>query len=107
VLTTEHLLRLGHLDFLIELVERAREVRRDVFARIGPFDEHGEIVAPAFQGISKREVLLQPSLPLQGLLRFRLVVPEIWCGDTLLELGQLLRRVCDVKDASAGPPPAC
>ncbi len=45
VLAAEHLLDLAGLHFLVERVERLRELGVDRLARLGPFDEHGEVVA--------------------------------------------------------------
>jgi hypothetical protein len=77
MLAAEHFLRLGDLDFLLQLVERACKIRCDVLTRIRPFDEDRKVVAPPLEGVTQRQVFLKPPLPLQRLLCFRLIVPEI------------------------------
>ena len=45
VLAAEHLLDLAGLHFLVERLERLRELGVHRLAGLGPFDQHGEIVA--------------------------------------------------------------
>ena len=69
----------------------------------GPFDQHGKVLRPPFQGVPQLAVFLEAPLTLQHLLRLGLVVPEIGGGDPLLNLLYFLRGVRGVKDTSAGP----
>ena len=77
VLAAEHLLDLAGLHFLLERVERLTELGVDRLARLGPFDEHGEIVALLLERRHQLVVLLQATAALQDLLRVRLIFPEI------------------------------
>ena len=88
VLAAEHLLDLAGLHFLVERVERLRELGVDRLARLRPFDEHGEIVALLLERHDQIAILLEPAAALQDLLGFGLVFPEIGRGGARLEAGQ-------------------
>ena len=81
------------LDFLLELVEGLRELGVDGLARLGPLDEHGEIVGcGVFSDSTSVAILLEPAAALQELLRFGLVLPEVGRGGARLEAGQFVVR---------------
>ena len=105
VLAAEHLLGLGRVDFLLELVEAALEVGADVLPRIRPFDQHAEVVGAPPERLPQRLVFLQAPAALHHLLRFGLVAPEIRFADALLDAGQLFVEAGTLKDASGVPQP--
>jgi hypothetical protein len=105
VLAAEHLLDFASLHFLIQSVERLRELDVDRLPRFRPLDEDAEIVAALAQRHDEVAVLLEPSAALQGLLGFGLVFPEIGRGGARLEAVQLVVRAGDFKDSSADPQP--
>ena len=107
VLAAEHLLDLAGLHFLVERVERLRELGVDGFAGLGPLDEHGEIVALLSQRLDQIAILLEPAAALQHLLRFGLILPEIGRGGARLEAGQFFVRAGGLKDSSADRRRAC
>jgi hypothetical protein len=107
VLAAEHLFRLGRFDLDLELVERTREIGRDVFARARPLDENRQVLPATLQRIAQLAVFLEPPLALEDLLGLGLVVPEVRGGNALLDLLDLLLRMRRVKDTSASPPRAC
>jgi hypothetical protein len=86
VLAAEHLLGLGGLHLLLERVERPGEIARHVLAGLRPFEEHAEVVDLPGQAVAQLEILGEPALPLEGLLRLGLMVPEGGGGDLLFEL---------------------
>jgi hypothetical protein len=102
VLATEHLLDLGRLHLLIEALERLAELRVYGFASLRPFDEHGKIVASLAKRLNQIAVLFEPSPPLEHLLRFGLVFPEIGVGGACLEPGQFFVWAGRFKDSSEG-----
>jgi hypothetical protein len=87
VLAAEHLFDLAGLYFLLERVECLTELGIDRLARFGPFDEHGEILALLLERRHQLVILLQATAPLQDLLRFRRVFPEIGRRGARLEAG--------------------
>jgi hypothetical protein len=101
VLAADHLLDLAGLHFLIERVEALHEVGIDVLAGVRPLDEHAEIVGLFLERVNQVAILLQTAAPLQDLLRFRLVFPEIRRGGFRFELGQFLFGAGCLKDSSA------
>ena len=107
VLAAEHLLGLGGLDFLLQLVERraARSAPTSSPPRPTRRARRGRRCA-LLQRLAQREVVLDAAPPLHDLLRFGLVVPEVGLGDALLDLGQLLVEAGSLKDASAALRPA-
>ena len=107
VLAAEHLLDLAGLHFLIERVERLRELGVDRLAGLRPLDEHGEVVALLLERADQVAILLEPAAALQDLLRFGLVLPEIGRGGARLEAGQFVVRTSGFKDSSADRPRAC
>jgi len=48
----------------------------------------------------ERELLLGPAATLEQLLGSRLVLPEIWCRDLALDVGELSCEASLVKDPS-------
>jgi hypothetical protein len=107
VLAAEHLLDLARLHFLIERLERLRELGVDRLAGLGPFDQHGEIVAFLLQRVNQIAVLLKPPPALEDLLRVGLILPEIRRGRAALEAGQFFVGVGGFKDSSADPRRVC
>jgi hypothetical protein len=107
VLAAEHLLDLAGLHFLIERVERLRELGVDRLAGFGPFDEHREIVAALLERHHEIAIQLQAPSALQGLLRFGGVFPEIGRGGFVFEAGQLFVGAGRFKDSSADRPHVC
>jgi hypothetical protein len=101
VLAAEHLLDFAGLDFLIERVESLDEIRVHVLARLRPLDEHAEIVALLSERANQFAILLQAAAPLQNLLSFDLVFPEIRRGGFRFELIQFLFGASGFKDSSA------
>jgi hypothetical protein len=103
VLAPEHLLRFRDVHFAFKVVEAANEIAEDVFALIGPLDQHAQVIAATSERFAQRGVLLEASAPLEHFLRLGLVLPEIRFGNALFELGHFLRRVCGLKDTSVVP----
>ena len=75
-----------------EFVEAAREIVEHRLARLGPLDQHGEIVARAAQRLAEVAILLEPPAPLQQLLRAGLILPEVGIRDALLYRREFLLR---------------
>jgi len=86
VLAAEHLLGFDGIDLRFERVERLRQIRRDLFAAAGPFEQHADVVDLLAEAVALLEVFGEAALPLEGLLRLGLVVPEIRGGDAAFEL---------------------
>jgi hypothetical protein len=86
VLATEHLLGFGGVDLVFERVERLAQVVGDVLAALRPLQEYADVVELFREAVAELEILGEPPLALQGLLRLSLVVPEIGGGDLLFEL---------------------
>jgi hypothetical protein len=107
VLAAEHLLDLTGLHFLIERFERLSELGVDRLTRVRPFDQHREVVALLPERQHEIAILLDPAAPLQDLLRFGLVLPEIRSGGKRLEARQFLVRSSGFKDSSADRQRAC
>ena len=107
VLAAEHLLDLAGLHFLIERLERLRELGVDRLAGLRPFDQHGQVVALLLERQHQIAILLEPAPALQDLLRFGLVLPEIGRGGARLEAGQFFVGAGGFKDSSADRQPAC
>jgi hypothetical protein len=74
---------------------------------VGPFDEHGKVVAPLFQRYDQIAVLLEAASSLQDFLGVDLIFPEIGRGGARLEAGQLLLRASGFKDSSANRSRVC
>jgi hypothetical protein len=102
VFAAEHLLRLAGIDLGRELVERGAEIVGDRLARFSPLDEHGKIVDAPLQRIAEIAILLEPSPALEKLLCRRLILPEVRIRDARFDFGELVGRLCRVKDSSAG-----
>ena len=77
------------------------------FARLGPLDEHREVVALLLERHDEIAVLLEPAAALQDFLRFGLVFPEIGRGGARLEAGQFFVGAGAFKDSSADRQHAC
>jgi len=86
VLAAEHLLGFDGVDLRLERVERLRQIRRHLFAAAGPFEQDADVVDLLAEAVALLDVLGEAALPLEGLLGFGLVVPEIGRGDAALEL---------------------
>jgi hypothetical protein len=107
VLAAEHLLDLAGLYFLIERFERLRELVVHRLARLGPFDEHSEVVGSLPERQHQVAILFEAAAPLQNLLGFGLVFPEIGRGSARLEAGQLLVGAGGFKDSSGDRQRVC
>jgi hypothetical protein len=107
VLAAEHLLDLASLDLLIEGLEGGRELGVDRLARIGPLDQHGEVVALLLERHDEIAILLQAAAALLDFLRFSLIFPEIGRGGAGFEAGQFFVWSSGFKDSSADPRRAC
>ena len=101
VRAAEHLLDLARLHLLIERFERLTEFRIHRFARLGPFDEDGEIVALLAERRDQIAVLFQAFTALLHFLGFSRVFPEVGGGGARLQAGQFLLRAGGFKDSSA------
>jgi hypothetical protein len=99
--TTEHLLDLSGLDFLIEHVEGLAKLGVHCFAGCGPLHEHGEIVAFPAERVDEIAILLEPLAALEYFLSVGLVVPEVGSGGARLESGQFVLGAGSLKDNSA------
>jgi len=86
VLAAEHLLRLDGVDLRLERIEGARQVAGDVLAAARPFEQDADVVDLLAEAVALLEIFGKAALPLEGLLRFGLVVPEIGGGDAAFEL---------------------
>jgi hypothetical protein len=101
VFTAEHLLGFGRVDLGFQRVQCLDKIRRHVFPTLRPFEQHTDVVDLLGKAVAKFQILGEPALALQRLLRFGLVVPERGGGDFQFELGELTRVVGLVKDSSA------
>jgi hypothetical protein len=86
VLAAEHLLRFDLLDFRVEPVEGARQIRGDVFTALRPLDKDADVVDLFPEAVAALEVFGEAALALKGFLRFGLVIPETGGRDLLFEL---------------------
>ena len=100
VLAAEHLFDLAGLHFLVERVERSRELGVHRLAGFGPFDEDRQIFALAPERLDEIAVLIEAAAALQRLLRFGLVLPEIRRGRARFQAIQLFFRMVGFKDGS-------
>ena len=80
VLAAEHFLDLAGLHFLVERLERLRELGVDRLAGVRPLNEHGEIVALLLERQHELAILFEAATLLHDALRLGLVLPEIGCG---------------------------
>jgi len=103
VLAAEHLLDLGRLHLALQLVEPAREVGFDRLALLQPLGQHGQVLAALLQGIAQSDVFFQAPAPLQQLLGFGLVRPEVRFTDARFDAADLVVESCNLKDNSACP----
>ena len=79
----------------------------DRLPRLGPLDEHGQIVALLAQRRNQLAILLETTAALHHALRGSLVLPEIGRGGFGFEAGQLFVGAGGFKDSSADPQRAC
>jgi hypothetical protein len=86
VLAAEHLPGFDGVDLGLEGVERPLEIRRYILAAARPFEQHADVVDLLAKAVALLQILGQTALPLEGLLCFGLVVPEIGGGDPVFEL---------------------
>jgi hypothetical protein len=107
VLAAEHLVRLRGVHLCLEVVEATGQIGSDIFAGIGPLDEHAEIIGATLQRSLERLLVFDTPPPLHDFLRFGLVVPEAGLAGSLLYLGKLFVQASGFKDASAILPPGC
>jgi len=107
VLAAEHLVRLRGVDLRLEVVEATGQIGNDIFAGVGPLDQHAEIIGAALQRSLERLLVFEAPPPLHDFLRFGLVVPEAGFAGSLFYLGELFVQASGFKDASAIPPPGC
>jgi hypothetical protein len=101
VFAAQHTLGLRHFDLRLERPEPRLQVGGDVFAALGPLDEHAEIVLLFLERVRQVDVVLQAAAALQGLLGLGLILPEVRLGYTVFEAGNLLTQVGCLKDNSA------
>jgi hypothetical protein len=92
---------------LIERFERLSEFRVNGLAGLRPLGEHREIVALLLERQHQIAVLLQAAPPLQHLLRFGLIFPEIGGRDARLEARQFIGGASGFKDSSGGRQRVC
>jgi hypothetical protein len=83
VFAPKHLLGFGGVDLFFKGIEGLAQIRGNVFATLGPFQEHTEVVNFLGQTVSKLDVIGEAALPLERFLRLFLVIPEIGGGDLL------------------------
>jgi len=102
VLAAEHLLGLARVHLGGQVVEGAAEVVGDRLPRCGPLDQYREIVDAALQTVAEVAILFEAAPPLQELLRRRLILPEVRIRDAGFDECEFVRRLCGVKDSSAG-----
>jgi len=87
VLAAEHLRDPAGLHFLIEHLARLRELRVDGLARLRPLDQDAQVVALLLQRQGEIAILFQAAAPLQDLLCFDLVFPEVFARRERVEPG--------------------
>jgi len=107
VLAAEHLLDLAGLYFLIKRFECLGELGVNRLARLGPLDEHGEVVGSLPEREHQIAILFEAAAALQDSLRFGLVFPEIGRSGARLEAGQLVFGAGGFKDSSGDRQRAC
>jgi hypothetical protein len=107
VRTAEHFLDFTGLDCGLELVETSDEIGGHILALPGPLDQDAQVLGAAFQRLTGCGVFFDAAAPLEDLLRFGLILPEVGLGDPLLDVSDLLRRVRGVKDTSGDLLRAC
>jgi hypothetical protein len=104
VFAGEHLLALGGVDFLLELVEPALEVAGDLLARARPFEQDPQVVVAPLEGLQQRQVGLDAAAALHDFLRLGLVAPEVRSAYVFFDVGEQLLETCCLKDTSGVPP---
>jgi hypothetical protein len=107
VLAAEHFLDLAGLHLLIERLERFGELGVDRLPCFSPLDEHGQVFALLSERQHQIAILFQSPPALQGLLRFRLILPEIGRRGARLEAVQFFVRFGTLKDNSADRQRVC
>jgi hypothetical protein len=106
VLAAEHLFDFSGFHLRFDSVERALQIGGHVLALLRPFEQHTQVVDLRGEAVAQLDVLREPPLPLECLLRVGLVVPEIRRPDFQFELRQFSGIVRMVKDSSASRRPA-
>jgi hypothetical protein len=86
VLAAEHLPGFDGVDLRLDRVERLRQIGCDVLAAPRPFEQDADVVDLPGEAVALLQVFSKTALPLEGLLRFGLVVPEVGGGDAAFEL---------------------
>jgi hypothetical protein len=107
VLAAEHLVRLRGVDLGLEVVEATGQIGGDIFAGVGPLDQHAEVISAALQRSLERLLIFEAPPPLHDFLRVGLVVPEPGLACPFFYVGKLFVQASGFKDASAIPPPGC
>jgi hypothetical protein len=83
VLAAKHFLGLSGVDLLFERVEGFDQVGGDVLSTLRPFEQDADVVDLLGEAVAELDVFGEAPLPLQRLLRFGLVIPEVWRRDLL------------------------
>jgi hypothetical protein len=106
VLAAQHLLELGALHDLLQLVERGLQVLLHVLSRLQPFHQHARVVLAAAQALEQVEVGLQALAALEQLLGRGLVRPEVGGRHALVDAGQLGAELGVLKGSRGCPRPS-
>jgi hypothetical protein len=101
VLAAQHLARFRAFDFLLQLIERTRQVSGDVFARARPLDKDADVVGAPLERLQQRTVFIKAAAPLHYFLSLFLIAPEVRRRGPRLYLRELFVEVGALKDASA------
>jgi hypothetical protein len=107
VLAAEHLFDFGRLHFDVEAVERLGELTVHLFALLGPFTQHRQVLGPSPERHDEIAILFEPSAALQNPLRFDLVFPEVRGDGASFESGQFFGGFGGLKDSSADRQRVC
>jgi len=86
VLAAEHLPGFDGVDLRFECIERARQIAADILAAARPFEQDADVVDLLPEAVALLEIFGKAALPLEGLLRFGLVVPKSRGGDAAFQL---------------------
>jgi hypothetical protein len=103
VLAAEHLLGFTGVDLRGQLIERTAEIVSNRFSRLGPLDEHMEVVEAASERLTQLAIFFEPATALHDFLRLDLILPEIGGGNALFDGGEFGFGAGGVKDGFAGP----
>jgi hypothetical protein len=91
---------LGSFDVTPERVECRRQIGGDLLALLRPLDEHGDIVGLFAKRGGQITVAFEAATPLKGLLRSRLILPEVGGRRLGLDVGQITVQAIFVKAPS-------